>query len=99
MFAIVIFDKINNELFCARDFFGIKPFYYTNQNEQFIFASEIKAILEHPNYKKSLNTEALEQYLCFQFSALTETFFKDIYVLPQGHFMKIKNGKISIKQY
>lgn len=99
MFAIVIFNKKKNELFCARDFFGIKPFYYTNQNGQFIFASEIKSILEHPNYKKSLNVEALEQYLCFQFSALRETFFKDIYVLPQGHYMKIKNGKTSIKQY
>lgn len=99
MFAIVIWDKKQKELFCARDFFGIKPFYYTNQKGQFIFASEIKAILEHPKYQKELNTEALEQYICFQFSALKETFFKDIFVLPQGHYMKVKNRKLSIKQY
>lgn len=100
MFALAIWDGNKEEIFCARDFFGIKPFYYTNQNGQFIFASEIKAILEHKNYKKQLNVEALEQYLCFQFSALHETFFKDVYVLPQGHYLIVnKKGEIKTKQY
>ena len=76
MFAFAIWNRSTRELFCARDFFGIKPFYYTQQNGQFIFASEIKCILEHPAYTRELNREALEQYLCFQFSALPETFFK-----------------------
>ena len=70
MFAFAIWDRDTRELFCARDFFGIKPFYYTQQNGRFIFASEIKCILEHPDYTRELNREALEQYLCFQFSAL-----------------------------
>ena len=52
MFAFAIWDRPHNVLFCARDYFGIKPFYYTIQNDQFIFASEIKAILEHPAYER-----------------------------------------------
>ena len=100
MFAISIWDSKKQELFCARDFFGIKPFYYTMQNEQFMFASEIKVLLEHNNCPKKLNTDALEQYLCFQFSALNETFFKDIFVLEPGHFLTVdKSGNINIQQY
>ncbi|MDO5117390.1 MAG: asparagine synthase (glutamine-hydrolyzing) [Eggerthellaceae bacterium] len=100
MFAFAIYDAENHELFCARDFFGIKPFYYTQQDGRFIFASEIKCILEHPSYKRELNMDALAQYLCFQFSALHETFFAGIYKLPQGHCLKVHaNGEIEIKRY
>lgn len=63
MFAFAIYDAESRELFCARDFFGIKPFYYTQQGGQFIFASEIKCILEHPSYHRELNEDALAQYL------------------------------------
>ena len=100
MFAFAIYDAQSHELFCARDFFGIKPFYYTVQNGQFIFASEIKSILEHPAYDRELNEEALAQYLCFQFSALHETFFKGIYKLSQGHCMTVGvDGSIRIECY
>ena len=100
MFAFAIYDADTRELFCARDFFGIKPFYYTAQGGQFIFASEIKSILEHPAYERVLNEEALAQYLCFQFSALDETFFKGIYKLPQGHFMRVRSdGAFSLERY
>lgn len=90
MFAFALWDKEAQELVCARDFFGIKPFYYTVVDGQFIFASEIKAILEHPAYERKLNHEALEQYLMFQFSALDETFFKGIYKLKPGHCLRFK---------
>ncbi len=93
MFAFVIYDAETRELFCARDFFGIKPFYYTMQQGQFIFASEIKCILEHPAYNRELNEEAFAQYLCFQFSALDETFFKGVYKLPAGHYMRVRAGE------
>ena len=100
MFAFAIWDEQKQILFCARDFFGIKPFYYTVQQEQFIFASEIKSILEHPAYERELNREALEQYLSFQFSALPETFFKGIYKLPPAHSMVVHpDGHIEMKQY
>ena len=100
MFAFAIYNTLLRELFCARDFFGIKPFYYTVQNGQFVFASEIKAILEHPAYKRELNEEALAQYLCFQFSALPETFFKGVFKLPQGHFMRVHgDGSVEVERY
>ena len=104
MFAFAIWDKQSRELFCARDFFGIKPLYYTVQNgedgPQFIFASEIKCILEHPAYERELNEEALEQYLCFQFSALPETFFKGIYKLEPAHCMTARaDGSIETERY
>ncbi|MBQ9001481.1 MAG: asparagine synthase (glutamine-hydrolyzing) [Eggerthellaceae bacterium] len=91
MFAFAIHDARTRELFCARDFFGIKPFYYTVQRGQFIFASEIKSILEHPAYERQLNEEALAQYLCFQFSALPETFFKGVFKLLPGHYLRVRD--------
>ncbi len=100
MFAFAIYDADSRELFCARDFFGIKPFYYTFQGGQFIFASEIKSILEHPAYARELNEQALAQYLCFQFSALDETFFKGIFKLPPGHCMRVGfRGDAHIERY
>ena len=104
MFAFAVYDADTRELFCARDFFGIKPFYYTVQDtdrgKQFIFASEIKSILEHPAYKQGLNEDALAQYLCFQFSALRETFFKGVYKLLQGHCMRVSaDGTVEIERY
>lgn len=100
MFAFAIWDRAKHELFCARDFFGIKPFYYTVIDGQFIFASEIKSILEHPAYHRELNREALAQYLCFQFSALEETFFKGIFKLQQGFCMRVHaDGSIEKRRY
>lgn len=100
MFAFAIWNRETRELFCARDFFGIKPFYYTQQNGQFIFASEIKCILEHPAYTRKLNREALEEYLCFQFSALPETFFKGIFKLAPAHCMTVHaDGSVTTRRY
>ena len=100
MFAFAIWNRETRELFCARDFFGIKPFYYTQVGGQFIFASEIKCILEHPAYHRELNREALEQYLCFQFSALPETFFKGIFKLAPGHCMTVAaDGTTTTRRY
>lgn len=101
MFAFAIWDQEKQELFCARDFFGIKPFYYTQTaTGQFIFASEIKCILEHPAYERKLNEEALEAYLCFQFSALPETFFAGIYKLAPATWMRVsEKGIVETKRY
>lgn len=100
MFAFAIWNAETRELFCARDFFGIKPFYYTRQNGHFIFASEIKSILEHPLYIRELNEEALEQYLSFQYSVLHETFFKGIYKLEPGHCLTVHaDGSIETEEY
>ncbi len=104
MFAFAIWNRKTRELFCARDFFGIKPFYYTladgPRGPQFVFASEIKCILEHPAYERALNEEALEQYLCFQFSALPETFFKGIFKLEPAHCLTVRaDGTMTTRRY
>ena len=99
MFAFVIWDTQKQELFGARDMFGIKPFYYAEIDGQFVYGSEIKSILEYPGYTREVNLEALEQYLSFQYSVLPETFFKGIFRLPAGHCMKWKNGKLRMRRY
>lgn len=99
MFAFVIYDKKTNTLFGARDYFGIKPFYYTIMDGAFIFGSEIKSFLKHPKFKKELNKDALKMYLIFQYSVLEETFFKNVYKLKQGHYFKYSNNNLEIKQY
>lgn len=99
MFAFVIWDTKTNTLFGARDFFGIKPFYYTIANGNLIFGSEIKSILEHPDVKKDLNLAALENYLTFQYSPLQETMFKGIFKLPPAHYFIFKDGKITTNRY
>ncbi|MCI9336077.1 MAG: asparagine synthase (glutamine-hydrolyzing) [Lachnospiraceae bacterium] len=96
MFAFAIWDKKAQTLFAARDPFGIKPFYYTVAGGSFIFASEIKGILQHPAYEKRLNTEALEQYLSFQYSVLEKTFFQGISQLLPGHFLTFQRGSASL---
>lgn len=99
MFAFVIYDIKNNELFAARDFFGIKPFYYSLINNNLIFGSEIKSFLDYPEFKKEVNHLALENYLSFQYSVLDETFFKGVFKLKPGHYLKFKNGQVNITRY
>ena len=99
MFGIAIWDLVSKELFIARDFFGIKPMYYTQVGNNLIFGSEIKCILTHPNVKKELNESALQNYLSFQYGVPNDTFFKDIYCLQPGHYLKFKDGKLEITRY
>ncbi len=99
MFGIAIWDLVDKELFIARDFFGIKPMYYTQVENNLIFGSEIKCILTHPNVKKELNESALQNYLSFQYGVPNDTFFKDIYCLQPGHYLKFKEGKLEITRY
>ncbi len=99
MFAFVIYDKKNQEVIGARDHFGIKPFYYYYKDAEFMFGSEIKSFLVHPEFKKELNTDALKMYLIFQYSVKEETFFKNVFKLKPGHFFHYKNGKLKVDSY
>ncbi|MBQ2581779.1 MAG: asparagine synthase (glutamine-hydrolyzing), partial [Ruminococcus sp.] len=99
MFSFVIWDKNKQELFGARDFFGIKPMYYALMGESFMFGSEIKSFLEHPDFKKELNEATLENYLTFQYSPTKETFFKNVYKLMPAHYFIYSGGKLEIKRY
>lgn len=99
MFSIAIWDLVSKELFIARDFFGIKPMYYTQVGNDLVFGSEIKCILTHPNVKKELNIHALQNYLSFQYGVPNDTFFENIYCLQPGHYLKFKDGKLKITRY
>ena len=98
MFAFAIWDESSQELFCARDRFGIKPFYYTVINNVFYFSSEVKAMLP---FIKQIQTclEGFKDYLTFQLCLGGKTLFKDIYELLPGHSLVIRNASIQIKQY
>lgn len=99
MFSFVIYDIKDNTLVGVRDPFGIKPFYYYKENKEFMFASEIKGMLTHPNFNKKINSSALKMYLIFQYSVFEETFFKNVYKLKPGHYFIYKNNKLEIKKY
>lgn len=99
MFAFVIWDREKEELFGARDHFGIKPFYYYKNNDTLMFASEIKAFLDHPDFKKELNKDILLPYLSFNYTPTEETFFKGVKRLEPGHFLVYKDGKLIVKRY
>ena len=99
MFSFMIYDIKNNSLFGARDYFGIKPFYYYNEDDNFMFASEIKAFLGNPNFKKEFNDKLLSSYLSFSFTPTSETFFRGVYNLKPGHTISYENGNLEIKRY
>lgn len=99
MFAFVIYDKKDNSLFGARDYFGIKPFYYYKTEETFMFASEMKAFLTHPLFKKELNEDVLPFYLSFNYVPTEEKLIKNVFSLSPGHYFIYKNGRLNIKKY
>ena len=99
MFAFAIYNKDTKALFMARDFFGIKPLHYTMIGDDFCYASEIKSILEHPDFMKRFNDKALDAYLSFQYVPQPMTFFKDVYCLLPGHFMWYRDGVIETQRY
>ena len=99
MFAFAIYDIKNKTLFLARDNFGIKPLYYYENNETFMFASEIKSFLVHPDFKKELNKDLIIPYLSFSFTPTKETLFKGVYRVDPGTCLTIKDGKVATKRY
>ena len=99
MFAFAIWNMKDKELYMARDGWGIKPLYYYENNGTIMFASEIKAFLDHPDFKKEFNDEILSAYLCFNSTPTTETFFKGVYRLEPGCQMIYKNGNKKIEQF
>jgi asparagine synthase (glutamine-hydrolysing) len=99
MFAIAIWDSQREQVFLARDHFGIKPLYYCQKGCQLAFASEIKAILQLPGVRREINFPALSQYLSFLWVPDPLTMFDGIFKLPAGHYATFKNGKLQLIQY
>ena len=87
MFAFCIYDTKNKKLFIVRDHFGVKPLYYYHTDKVFLFGSEIKSFLVHPDFEKSLNKEMLGAYLTFSFTPGNRTFFENVYKLEPGYYM------------
>lgn len=100
MFAFAIWDNEAQQLFCARDRFGEKPFYYAfGNNNEFIFASEIKAILASGLVKPEVNHEALSHYLQYGYVSAYQSIYSNIYTLPPAHQLIWKEGKIEVSRY
>ena len=99
MFAFCIYDSKKKILFLARDRIGVKPLYYYFKDGKFLFASEIKALLQYEGIKKEFNMSTLSQFITWAYTLDGSTFFKDIYELKPGHYMIYENNSIQIKKY
>lgn len=100
MFAFALWDEYKQRLFCARDRFGEKPFYYAmGQNGEFVFASEIKGILASGLVEPILDTEQVWHYLNYSYVYPTRTIYKNIFILPPAHTLIFENGTVNISRY
>ena len=99
MFAFAIFNQKKKELFIARDRFGIKPLYYYADNSQLIFASEIKSILQFPDFKRDLDLIALDQYFTFEYVPAPRSIFRNIKKLPAAHYLTYREKNINVSKY
>ncbi len=99
MFAFALWDEKREKLLLARDRIGQKPLFYSQAGEEFLFGSEIKAILAHHNQAPELDPLAMHDYLSLRFISPPRTIFKHIQKLPPAHTLVYQNGKISLRQY
>lgn len=100
MFAFVLYDIANKEFFIARDRLGVKPLYYTMNEDGMSFSSEIKSILSLDSAKRTVNLRAVSSYFSYRYPIKNETFFEGIDVFPSAHWMKIdSNGNKKIEKY
>src|SRR3989338_1497897 len=87
MFAIALYDKKNQRVILARDRLGKKPLYWSLYSNTLIFGSELKALMEHPLFKKEIDPASLNKYLAYDYIPTPHTIFKDVYKLEPGHFL------------
>ncbi|MCP4373836.1 MAG: asparagine synthase (glutamine-hydrolyzing) [Deltaproteobacteria bacterium] len=101
MFAFCIWDSKKQELFLARDRIGQKPLYYTLTNEAFLFASEIKALLQHPSVSREVDILSLSKYLTYEYVPAPHSILKGIKKLQPGHFLRynVSTRELTIKRY
>ena len=100
MFAFALWDRESETLFCARDAFGIKPlYYYEAEDGTLLFASEIKAFLDHPAFEKQLNESQLELYLSFQYSPGEDTFFRGVKKLLPAHCLTLDGSGLRVERW
>src|SRR5688572_1624256 len=99
-FAFAVWDKRSRRLFCARDHFGVKPFFYARVANSFIFSNTLNVLRLDPRVSDVLNETAVGDYLAFGLNQdLTSTIFRDIQRLPAGHTLSLSNGSITTRRY
>ncbi|HET6861590.1 MAG TPA: asparagine synthase (glutamine-hydrolyzing) [Pyrinomonadaceae bacterium] len=99
-FAIALWDERSQQLVLARDRVGVKPLYFYQKDGRFIFASEIKAILQHPAVSPDIDEQALYHYLTFMTTPAPSTLFKDVHKIPAGHVLVVKrDGSLNMNRY
>ena len=99
MFAVGAYRKSEDAVYLSRDRYGVKPLYYWFNGNSFVFASEIKAIIAHPKYKKGINRHALNEYFTFQNLFTFQTLFKGVIMLPPANTVRVDRNSKSIKHY
>ncbi len=99
MFVFALWDKNKKKLLIARDRFGEKPLYYGVFDGTLIFASEPKVLLENPSVKTEINTDALRQFLSFDYVPAPASIYKNIYKLPAAHLLVLEKGEIKTRRY
>ena len=99
MFGFAIWNTVDNSLFLARDYFGIKPLHYTQVGDSLVYGSEIKSILEFPGFQKKFNRHALDNYISFEYAPPPETFFENVFCLMPAHYLWYKDGKVTTTRY
>lgn len=99
MFALAIWDGRQDKLLLARDRLGIKPLYYFLHDRGLVFASELKAVLEHPDVPRQIDLEALDSFLTFEYIPAPLSIFQGIRKLPPGHVLVLQDGKATVRQY
>jgi asparagine synthase (glutamine-hydrolysing) len=98
-FAFALFDRKRERLLLARDHVGIAPLFYTVVGNLLIFASEIKAILQHPAVSREVDLTGLDQMLTFPGLISPRTLFKNIHALKPGHYLRVENNKVTVQEY
>ena len=99
MFAIALWDRLEQRLVLARDRFGIKPLYYRLENRMLSFASELKALLRQPEMSRDVDLDALEAYLAFNSIPAPLTIFREARKLPPGHLLIVERGESRLRRY
>lgn len=101
MFSIAIYDKKNEKLIFIRDRAGVKPFYYYNFNDLFLFSSELKSFHEHDDFKKDIDLDSLALFLQMGYIPQPHSIFENTYKLKAGHYIEldIKTSELKIKKY
>lgn len=100
MFAFALWDTREKELLLARDRYGVKPLYFYQDSDLFLFASEIKALQQHPRFRSNLDTEALTEYLTFQNFFTSKTLYQNVELLEPGTLLRVqRDGTVKKRQY